>query len=63
MKLLTQSKGKQMLSENLTKENIQNLHFETDEIIEMFQNLEGKGYSAMNLKLIIDLIGTLENAS
>lgn len=52
-----------MLSENLTKEIIDNTHFETDDIVQMFQGLSAKGYSAMNLKLVLDLLGSLHRSS
>ena len=51
-------KGKQMLSENLTQDNLKNLTVRADDLVIMFTNLEKKGYEEMNLKLVIDLIGT-----
>jgi len=55
--------GNNRLSENLTKEIIDNTHFETDDIVQMFQGLSAKGYSAMNLKLVLDLLGSLHRSS
>lgn len=47
-----------MLSENLTQDNLKNLTVRADDLVIMFTNLEKKGYEEMNLKLVIDLIGT-----
>lgn len=51
-----------MLTENLTEEKLKGLRYSTADLVELFKQLDKKGYSGMNLKLIIDLIGTLEEA-
>jgi len=50
------------LTERLTEENLRDIKISTEKLIEMFRYLDNQGYSAMNLKLIIDLIGNLEEA-
>lgn len=51
-----------MLTENLTEENLRGLRYSTADLSELFTQLDRQGYSGMNLKLIIDLIGTLKEA-
>lgn len=51
-----------MLTENLTEEKLRDLRYSTADLVVLFQSLEFQGYSGMNLKLIIDLIGELEEA-
>jgi len=60
LKTVHQSKGNQMLSENLTADIIRNTHFETADIAQMFKGLSDQGYSAMNLKLVIDLLSKIQ---
>ena len=60
LKTVHQSKGNQMLSENLTADIIKNTHFETADIAQMFKGLSDQGYSAMNLKLVIDLLSKIQ---
>ena len=50
------------LTERLTEENLRDIKISTEKLIEMFRYLDNQGYSAMNLKLIIDSIGNLEDA-
>jgi len=52
-----------MLSENLNEDMIRNTYFKTDEIVQMFHGLSENGYSAMNLKLVLDLLGSLHKNS
>ena len=49
-----------MLSENLTADIIKNTHFETADIAQMFAGLANQGYSAMNLKLVLDLLSKIQ---
>lgn len=51
------------LTERLTEENLRDIKINTQQLIDMFTSLSQEGYSGMNLKLVIDLIGNLEDAS
>jgi len=47
------------LTEKLTEENIRNLTIKTDNLVALFTYLQTEGYEAMNLKLIIDMMGSI----
>jgi len=49
-----------MLSEQLDDQTIRNTYLDTKDIIRLFKEQQAHGIEAMNLKLVIDLLGTIE---
>jgi len=53
-------KDSKMLSEQLDDQTIRNTYLDTKDIIRLFKEQQAHGIEAMNLKLVIDLLGTIE---